>query len=167
MFLAPAWRELGFVVIACLFASPGWAAEPKPDCGTGIPRPRPTAPSSFEVEQAGVFFIEGGLFRSGVARCIVVSIECLVGTNECTMFEARLLSGGQKGPITLTDPMGIVEWTMSGLKAVGKTHLCQSTQLTVDFARRKVQLVATPVEAPRCPPVGPPKIDELRYSPKA
>ena len=65
------------------------------------------------------------------------------------------------GPIALTDPMHIDKWTKDGLIAAGKTGPCQSTQLIVDFAHRKVQLVATPL----CPPGRGPVVDELRTFP--
>ena len=84
--------------------------------------------------------------------------------NQCEMVEVQILILGpypEIGPINLTDPMRIVEWTKDGLTATGDTHLCQRTQLNVDFVHRKVQLVATP----RCPPGGPAVIEEVRTFP--
>jgi hypothetical protein len=48
-----------------------------------------------------------------------------------------------------------------GLTASGDTHLCQRTQLNVDFVHRKVQLVAMD----RCHPGEPAVIEEVRTFP--
>ena len=65
------------------------------------------------------------------------------------------------GPINLTNPMRIAAWTKDGLTAAGDTHLCQHTQLNVDFVHRKVQLVATDL----CHPGNPAVIEEVRTFP--
>jgi len=80
------------------------------------------------------------------------------------MVEVQILKLGpypEIGPINLTDPMRIVAWTKDGLTAAGDTHLCQRTQLNVDFVHRKVQLVATD----RCHPGKPAVIEEVRTFP--
>src|ERR1700730_41686 len=140
-------RCRAFAVTAGLVAS--WsalAAESQPECGVDMPHT--TTSSSFDpavIERDGIFLIEGGLFRNGlVARCIAVHIECLKETKQCQMVEVRLLRVKpypEIGPITVTDPMNVIEWTRTGLMATGKTHLCQWTQLSVDFVARRVQLV--------------------------
>jgi hypothetical protein len=90
--------------------------------------------------------------------------ECLKKMNQCDMIEVRILKLGpypEIGPINLTDPMRIVAWTKDGLTAAGDTHLCQRTQLNVDFVHRKIQLVATD----RCHPGNPAVIEEVRTFP--
>ena len=57
--------------------------------------------------------------------------------------------------------MRIAAWTKDGLTAAGDTHLCQRTQLNVDFVYRKVQLVVTD----RCHPGNPAVIVEVRTFP--
>ena len=120
-------------------------------------------PATFEI--SGAFLIEGGLYREGeLGTCMAVHIECHKKINQCEMVEVPILKLGpypEIGPINLTDPMRIVEWTKDGLTATGDTHFCQRTQLNVDFIHRKVQLVATP----RCPPGGPAVIEEVRTFP--
>jgi hypothetical protein len=48
--------------------------------------------------------------------------------------------------------------TKDGLTATGDTHLCQCTQLNVDFVHRKVQLVTTD----RCHPGNSAVMEEVR-----
>jgi hypothetical protein len=155
-----------FAITGCLAApSSMLAADPQPECGVDMPHT--TTSSSFDpaaIERDGIFQIDGGLFRNGlVARCIAVHIECLKETKQCQMVEVRLLRikpYPEIGPITITDPMNIVEWTQTGLMAAGKTHICQWTQLSVDFVARRVQLVATP----RCGATTP-VVEELKTFP--
>jgi hypothetical protein len=150
--------------LACLLiSSAALSAEPEPECGVDMPHT--TMGLSFDpatIEKFGSFDIDGGLYRQGlIARCIAVHIDCSKEANQCRMVEVGILKLGpypEIGPITLTDPMRIVEWTKDGLVAAGQTHACQSTQLSVDFTHRKVQLVSTPL----CPPGGAPVIEELR-----
>ena len=99
-----------------------------------------------------------------VGTCVAVHIECLKKMNQCDMVEVTILKVGvypEIGPITLNNPMRIAAWTKDGLTAAGDTHLCQRTQLNVDFVHRKVQLVATD----RCHPGKPAVIEEVRTFP--
>jgi hypothetical protein len=149
------------LAIVCLLAIPALAAGPEQECGVGMPHT--TGELSFDPESK-VFVIDGGLVRNGTALCIAVSIQCSRETNICEMIEVPLLkimSHFEIGPITLTDPMHIVEWTKHGLIAAGQTHLCQRTQLSVDFDERKVQFVKTPL----CPPGKPARVEELQTFP--
>jgi hypothetical protein len=154
------------VSVVWLLAAPASAAAQEPKCGVDMPHT--TTRLSFDattIEKSGIFSIDGGLYREGEAgTCVAVHIDCFKKTNQCDMVEVQILKLGpypEIGPITPTDPMRIVEWTKDGLTAAGDTHLCQRTQLNVDFVHRKVQLVATP----RCPPGGPAVIDEVRTFP--
>ena len=152
-----------FALPVLLSASPGLSAEPESDCGTGVPQSSQKASSIFDptaIMRDGVFQIEGGLFTpKGVPQCAFVRIVCQVETGECKMAEARLLKEKPYiGPVKLADPMGIITWTTSTLKAEGKTHLCKSTELTVDFVDQKARLLTTPL----CPGGGPARLDELR-----
>jgi hypothetical protein len=154
------------VGVAWLLAVPASAAEPEPKCGVDMPHT--TGSLSFDpttFEKTGAFLIEGGLYREGeVGTCVAVHIECHKKMNQCDMIEVMILKLGpypEIGPITLTDPMRIGEWTKNGLTAAGDTHLCQRTQLNVDFVHRKVQLVATD----RCHPGEPAVIEEVRTFP--
>jgi hypothetical protein len=149
-----------------LLAAPVLAAEPEPKCGVDMPHTTGSAsfdPTTFE--KSGAFLIEGGLYREGeVGTCVAIHIECLKNTNQCEMVEVQMLKLGpypEIGPITLTNPMRIGEWTKDGFTASGDTHLCQRTQLNVDFVHRKVQLVATD----RCHPGEPAVIEEVRTFP--
>jgi len=149
-----------------LLAAPVLAAEPEPKCGVDMPHT--TGSLSFDpttIEKTGAFLIEGGLYREGeVGTCVAVHIECLKKMNQCDMVEVMILKLGpypEIGPINLTDPMRIAAWTKDGLTAAGDTHLCQRTQLNVDFVHRKVQLVATD----RCHPGEPAVIEEVRTFP--
>jgi hypothetical protein len=149
-----------------LLAAPVLAAEPEPKCGVDMPHT--TGSTSFDpttFEKSGAFLIEGGLYREGeVGTCVAIHIECLKNTNQCDMVEVQILKLGsfpEIGPITLTNPMRIGEWTKDGLTASGDTHLCQRTQLNVDFVHRKVQLVAMD----RCHPGEPAVIEEVRTFP--
>jgi hypothetical protein len=153
------------LAILCLLAIPALADGPEPECGVGMPHTTGTLsfdPATIEVSK--VFLIEGGLVHNGTALCIAVSIQCFRETNICEMIEVpllRIMSHSEIGPITLSDPMHIVEWTKHGLIAAGQTHLCQRTQLSVDFDERKVQLVKTPL----CPPGKPARVEELQAFP--
>jgi hypothetical protein len=154
------------VGVVWLLAVAASAAEPEPKCGVDMPHT--TGSLSFDsttIERNGAFLIEGGLYRKGeVGTCSAVHIECLKKMNQCDMVEVRILKLGpypEIGPINLTDPMRIVAWTKDGLTASGDTHLCQHTQLNVDFAHRKVQLVATD----RCHSGEPAVIEEVRTFP--
>jgi hypothetical protein len=149
-----------------LLAAPALATEPEPMCGVDMPHT--TGSASFDpatVEKSGAFLIEGGLYREGqIGTCAAVHIECLKNTNQCEMVEVDILKLGpypEIGPITLTNPMRIGEWTKDGLTAAGDTNLCQRTQLNVDFVHRKVQLVATDL----CHPGEPAVIEEVRTFP--
>ena len=159
-------RVLSAFAIILMAAAPVLAAEPEPKCGVDMPRT--TGSLSFDpttMVKTGAFLIEGGLYREGeVGTCVAVHIECLKNMNQCDMVEVMILKLGpypEIGPINLTDPMRIAAWTKDGLTAAGDTHLCQHTQLNVDFVHRKVQLVVMD----RCHPGNPAVIEEVRTFP--
>jgi len=86
----------------------------QPECGVDMPHT--TTSSTFDpaaIERDGIFQIEGGLFLSGlVGQYIAVHIECVKEAKKCEMVEVRLLRikpYPEIGPITLTDPMNIIE----------------------------------------------------------
>jgi hypothetical protein len=146
--------------------APVSAAELEPKCGVDMPHT--TGSLSFDtktMEISGAFVIEGGLYREGdVGTCVAVHIECIKKKNQCDMVEVPILKLGsypEIGSINLTDSMSIAAWTKDGLTAAGDTHLCQRTQLNVDFVYRKVQLVAMD----RCHPGKPAVIEEVRTFP--
>ena len=150
------------VGVVWLLAAPALAAEPEPKCGVDMPHT--TGTLSFDpstMEETGAFLIEGGLYQEGeVGTCMAVHIECHKNLHQCEMVEVLILKLGpypEIGPINLTGPMRIGQWTKDGLTAAGD----QPTHLNVDFVHRKVQLVATD----RCHPGKPAVIEEVRTFP--